>query len=136
MGQPKVSEVASGVYAVRLGRGAVAANVYLVRCGPSWTLIDAGWFGSEKPITAAAEAVFGPGARPASMILTHLHPDHTGAIRPLGNQWGQRAHVHPAELPLAAGYLPEYAIPLDRWLVPLISGCHGRPRRGSPPGRT
>ena len=29
VGQPKVSEVASGVYAVRLGPGAAASNVYL-----------------------------------------------------------------------------------------------------------
>jgi deazaflavin-dependent oxidoreductase (nitroreductase family) len=28
--------------------------------------------------------------------------------------------VHPDELPLAAGYQPAYAIPLDRWLMPMI----------------
>jgi glyoxylase-like metal-dependent hydrolase (beta-lactamase superfamily II) len=83
-------------------------------------LIDAGWIGSEKRIKVAADAVFGPDAWPASMILTHLHPDHSGATRPLAELWEQRAYVHPAELPLAVGFLPEYAIPLDRWLVPLI----------------
>src|SRR4029450_504406 len=86
----------------------------------SCTLVDAGWYGSEKKILATAESVFGPGARPASMVLTHLHPDHSGATRRLVEHWGQPAYVHPDELPLAAGYQSAYAIPLDRWLVPLI----------------
>jgi hypothetical protein len=42
MGILKVAEVASGVYAVTLGRGAVSTNVYLVRSGLSWVLVDAG----------------------------------------------------------------------------------------------
>ena len=120
MGNLKVSELATGVYAVTLGRGAVSTNVYLVRSGLSWSLVDAGWSGSEQTIKAAAESVFGPGARPASMLLTHLHPDHSGSIRRLAEDWGQAAYVHPDELPLASGYLPEYAIPLDRWVVPII----------------
>lgn len=80
--------MARGVYAVTLGRGGLATNVYLVRCGSSWTLIDVGWLGSEKHIQDAAEAVFGRAPRPASMILTHLHPDHSGAARRLAEHWG------------------------------------------------
>ena len=121
MAKPRVSEVASGVYAVVMGRGALSSNVYLIRFGPSWTLVDAGWSGNdERTIAAAAESVFGSGTRPASMVLTHLHPDHSGATGRLAERWGQVAYVHPDELPLAAGYRPEYAIPLDRWLMPLI----------------
>jgi glyoxylase-like metal-dependent hydrolase (beta-lactamase superfamily II) len=119
--------VASDVHAVVLGRGAFSSNVYLIRSGSSWTLVDAGWSGNdEKTIAAVAESVFGPGARPASMVLTHLHPDHSGATRRLVERWGQPAYVHPDELPLAAGYRPEYAIPLDRWLVPLIRWLPGK----------
>jgi glyoxylase-like metal-dependent hydrolase (beta-lactamase superfamily II) len=65
MPKPRVSEVVRDVYAVTIGRGAVSTNVYLIRSGSSWTLVDAGWFGSEKKITAAAASVFGSGARPA-----------------------------------------------------------------------
>jgi len=115
MGNLKVSEVASGV-----ARGAVSTNVYLVRSGLSWALVDAGWSGSEQTIQAAAESVFGPGARPASMLLTHLHPDHSGSIRRLAEYWGQAAYVHPDELPLASGCFAEYAMPLDRWVVAII----------------
>lgn len=120
MAKPRVSEVVSDVYLVSIGRGAFSTNVYLIRSESSWTLVDAGWYGSEKKILATAESVFGPGARPASMVLTHLHPDHSGATRRLVEHWGQPAYVHPDELPLAAGYQSAYAIPLDRWLVPLI----------------
>jgi deazaflavin-dependent oxidoreductase (nitroreductase family) len=38
----------------------------------------------------------------------------------LAQRWGQQAYLHPDELPLAAGYQAAYAIPLDRWLMPLI----------------
>lgn len=54
------------------------------------------------------------------MLLTHLHPDHSGSIWRLAKYWGQAAYVHPDELPLAAGYLPEYPIHLDRCVVPII----------------
>jgi glyoxylase-like metal-dependent hydrolase (beta-lactamase superfamily II) len=120
MAKPRVSEVVRGVYALTIGRGALSTNVYLIRSGSFWTLVDAGWFGSEKKIRAAAESVFGPETRPTSMVLTHLHPDHSGATAALAERWGQPAYVHPDELPLAAGYQPTYAIPLDRWLIPVI----------------
>lgn len=120
MAKPRVSEVVRDVYVVTIGFGALSTNVYLIRSESSWTLVDAGWFGSEKKITSAAESVFGPGARPASMVLTHLHPDHSGATARLVERWVQPVYVHPDELPLAAGYRPAYAIPLDWWLVPLI----------------
>jgi deazaflavin-dependent oxidoreductase (nitroreductase family) len=120
MARIRVSEVVRDVYLVTIGRGVLSTNVYLIRSGSSWTLVDAGWFGSAKEIRAAAESVFGPEARPASMVLTHLHPDHSGAVATLAEGWGEPAYVHPDELPLAAGYQQAYAIPLDRWLMPVI----------------
>ena len=128
MAIPRVSKILSDVYVVAAGRGALSSNVYLIRSDASWTLVDAGWSGSEERIVAAAEAVFGPGVPLASMVLTHLHPDHSGATRQLAERWGQLAYVHPDELPLAAGYRPEYALPLDRWLVPLIGKLPSRTR--------
>ena len=120
MAKPRVLEVVRDVYAVTIGRGALTTNIYMIRSGSSWTLVDAGWLGSDKKIRAAAESVFGPETRPTSMVLTHLHPDHSGATARLAERWGQPAYVHPDELPLAAGYQQAYAIPLDRWLMPMI----------------
>ena len=44
-GREPVAEVADGVYCVRVGRGVIASNVYLIRSGGSWALIDAAWPG-------------------------------------------------------------------------------------------
>jgi glyoxylase-like metal-dependent hydrolase (beta-lactamase superfamily II) len=116
-------QIAPGVYLVATGRGLTQANVYLVRSGPGWVLIDTSWPHRGELIRAAAESVFGAGARPEAILLTHIHPDHAGSARELARLWDVPIHVHPAELPLASGrYLPQYANPLDRWLVvPLLA---------------
>jgi len=123
-----VAEIADRVYRVGVGRGVLASNVYLIRSGASWALIDAAWSGRGQLITAAAESVFGEGTRPASMLLTHIHPDHSGSARELARCWDLPVWVHPGEMPLAAGrYRPEYQNPLDRWLiVPLLRVLPGR----------
>jgi glyoxylase-like metal-dependent hydrolase (beta-lactamase superfamily II) len=115
-------EIAPGVYRVEAGRGLTGTNVYLVRSGPGWVLIDTAWPGRGRLIKAAAESVFGPGARPEAIVLTHIHPDHSGSALELARMWDLPVYVHPDEMVLAPGrYLPEYANPLDRWLIgPLL----------------
>jgi len=121
-GEPLPEQVAPGVYCLRTGRGITEANLYLIRSGPAWVLIDAVWPNRGQLIKSAAESLFGPGARPAAILLTHIHPDHSGSALELARIWDLPVYVHPSELPLAAGrYLPEYGNPLDRWLVaPLL----------------
>ncbi|MGZ4506448.1 MAG: MBL fold metallo-hydrolase [Blastococcus sp.] len=122
MGTDAPREIADGVRVVVLGAGPLSTNVYFVGPGPSWVLIDAGWPRCRAAIARAAEAAFGPGTRPSAILLTHLHPDHSGSVRDLVAAWGTPVFVHPRELPLAAGYVPEYANPLDRRvLLPLLS---------------
>lgn len=114
----RAREVADGVYCLSVGRGVSASNVYFVQSGSSWTLIDAAWSGRGELIAATADRLFGDGTRPASILLTHIHPDHSGSARTLAARWDLPVYVHPRELPLAAGkYLPEYGSPLDRWLI-------------------
>jgi glyoxylase-like metal-dependent hydrolase (beta-lactamase superfamily II) len=111
-------EVAPGVYCFQTGRGITEANVYLVRSGSAWVLIDAAWPHRGRLIRSAAESLFGAGTRPAAILLTHIHPDHCGSALELARVWDLPIHVHPDELALAPGrYLPEYGNPLDRWLV-------------------
>jgi glyoxylase-like metal-dependent hydrolase (beta-lactamase superfamily II) len=119
---PCPEEIAAGVYQVETGRGFTRANVYLVRSGPGWVLIDTAWPGRGQLIKAAAESVFGAGARPEAIVLTHIHPDHAGSALELARMWDLPVHVHPDEMVLApGGYLPEYGNPLDRWLIaPLL----------------
>ena len=115
---PRPDEIAPGVYWLATGRGLTRANVYLVRSGPAWVLIDTAWPRRGQVIKAAAESLFGPGTRPAAIVLTHIHPDHSGSALELARLWDLPVYVHPDELVLApGGYLPEYGNPLDRWLV-------------------
>lgn len=124
-------EIAPDVYC--LGpKGRSRTNVYFVRSGSSWTLIDAGWAKDGPAIRTAAEAAFGADTRPASILLTHAHPDHSGSALELARAWDCVVYLHPAELPLATGdfaAIKAYAGPLDAWLiVPLMRGM-GRRRR-------
>jgi glyoxylase-like metal-dependent hydrolase (beta-lactamase superfamily II) len=113
-------EIAQGVYWLSLGRGLRASNVYFVRSDSSWSLIDAGWAKDAPAIRRGAESLFGRDTPPSSILLTHDHPDHSGAIRELSKAWDLPVWVHPQELPLALGdvqAIRRYAGPLDRWVI-------------------
>jgi glyoxylase-like metal-dependent hydrolase (beta-lactamase superfamily II) len=109
-------EIAPDVYCVPTGKW--SSNVYLVRSGSSWVLIDAGWPHCGQAIKEAAESLFGADARPAAIQVTHLHPDHTGSACELARMWNVPVYAHPDEMPLTAEeYPPEYAAPIDRWVI-------------------
>ena len=117
-------QIAPGVLWLVVGRGLMRSNVYFVRSGASWALVDAGSAGWAPAIRAAAESRFGEGVPPASILVTHDHPDHAGSARDLARTWDCPVWVHPDELPLAHADLAtvrRYANPLDRWIVlPLL----------------
>lgn len=111
----RAQPVAEGVEVVTLGRGPLATNVYLVTSGEDRVLVDAGWASSVERLAACAEAADGP---PVAILLTHIHPDHSGAAGALARRWHVPVYVHPDEVPMAAGrYLPDRSMPLDRWVV-------------------
>ncbi len=117
-------EIAPGVHWLGVGKGLLRSNVYFVRAGSSWALVDAGSAKCAPVIRAAAESLFGEGSPPASILLTHDHPDHAGAARELAREWHCLVWVHPDEMPLARGDIStvhEFANPLDRWIIlPLL----------------
>jgi len=118
-------EFASGVYCLEAGKGFDRSNVYFVRSGSSWVLIDAASPHFGGVIQRAAETMFGAGARPASILLTHDHPDHAGSARELAHLWRCPVYVHPDELPIATlddmATVDRYGNPIDHWIVlPLL----------------
>lgn len=124
-------EITPGVYCVEIGKGISRSNVYFVRSGPSWVLIDAASANCGRLIRRTAESLFGANTRPASILLTHDHPDHAGSALELARMWDCPVYVHPDELPLVAigdlSTIEKYANPLDRWIIlPLLRAM---PRR-------
>jgi glyoxylase-like metal-dependent hydrolase (beta-lactamase superfamily II) len=72
-----------------------STHVYLVKdAGASWTLIDAGLPGSEAAIAAyLAKHGIAPTAV-TKILLTHLHRDHTGALRALAGLTRAKTYAH------------------------------------------
>jgi glyoxylase-like metal-dependent hydrolase (beta-lactamase superfamily II) len=66
--------------------------------------------------------VFGPGTRPAAILLTHIHPDHDGSAAQLARAWEVPVYVHPDELPMAGpDYPPSYVNPADRRISAVVT---------------
>ena len=117
-------EFAPNVYLLSAGAGPLRANVYFVRSGASWVLVDTGVKGCAPQIGAAAETLFGAGSRPAAILITHSHPDHVGSAAQLARTWGCPVYLHPDELPMVSGDVATFranTFPLDRRLIlPLL----------------
>src|SRR5512143_95493 len=124
-GRGGCGEIASGVYCLEAGKGILRSNVYFVRSGPSWVLVDTGSADCGRQIRETAESLFGPDKPPASILLTHDHSDHAGSALELARMWDCSVYVHPDEMPLATlgdvATLRKYANVLDRWIIlPLL----------------
>ncbi len=74
------------------------------QCGDrQWVLIDSGVNGLAWLIESAAEERFGEGARPAAIILTHGHSDHSGGVEKLADKWDAPIFSHDLERPYLDG---------------------------------
>lgn len=111
--------------------GRTRTNVYFIRTATGWVLVDAGWASDADRIRKAAGAIFGD-RPPLAILLTHVHPDHSGAALSLAAGWGCHVLMHPAELPIAMGdfeAMNAVAGPMDRWVVLPVMRAMGARRR-------
>ena len=84
--------VAPGVWRIK----DVFVNMYLIH-NPSenkWVLVDTGLKTSAKKIRKVANHLFWPESKPAAIILTHAHFDHTGSLRQLADEWDVPIYAH------------------------------------------
>lgn len=99
----KYFQVAQGVWGMKL----FFVNVYIIANRKSfskgWVLVDTGPQGSANKIIAMAESIFGKGARPAAIILTHGHSDHSGSVQALLKHWDVPVYAHELEIPYLTG---------------------------------
>lgn len=89
---PDVARVATGI-----------VNTYLVGHAARWILVDTGFPGFSRRIRRAAAHRFGVGSKPAAIILTHGHFDHSGNVDALARHWDVRVYAHAHELSYLAG---------------------------------
>jgi glyoxylase-like metal-dependent hydrolase (beta-lactamase superfamily II) len=98
--------VAEGIWGERIAM----VNVFGVRSDDgSWTLVDAGLPFSAGRIRRWVGRHF-DGRPPKSIILTHGHFDHVGALRELADEWDVAVYAHPMEFPYLTG-LSKYPPP-------------------------
>ncbi len=71
--------------------------------GNPWVLVDAGFTGYSGQIKKRAEQLFGSGAKPDAIVLTHGHADHTGSLEKLLVEWDVPVYAHRLELPYLQG---------------------------------
>jgi len=99
----KYFQVAQGVWGMKL----FFVNVYIIANRKSlsdgWVLVDTGPKGSAAKIIAMAEAIFGRGAQPNAMVLTHGHSDHSGSVEELLKYWNVPVYAHELEVPYLTG---------------------------------
>lgn len=95
-------EVSDGVCRVRT----LMVNVFIVRTGTSWVLVDAGLRGYHRTITTAAAEYVRSNAAPDAIVLTHGHFDHVGSIEALLEQWDVPVYAHRLERPYLTGESP------------------------------
>lgn len=95
-------QVADDVFLLRI----LIANLYLIREGGSWVLVDAGVRGFADTIRRAAREVIGNDAPPAAVVLTHGHFDHVGSLDALLESWDVPIYAHTLEKPYLTGTSP------------------------------
>jgi glyoxylase-like metal-dependent hydrolase (beta-lactamase superfamily II) len=81
-------------------------NVFLVRTGSTWVLVDTGLQGYSESIRSAARQLMGTDTPPASIVLTHGHFDHVGSLRALLEDWNAPVYSHRLEAPYLTGRSP------------------------------
>ncbi len=93
--------VAPGVW----GMKDVFVNMYMV-LNPfdgNWVLVDAGLKWSAPKIKRMARQLFGEKGKPSSIVLTHGHFDHVGALQKLADEWSVPVFAHYLEIPYLTG---------------------------------
>lgn len=93
-----LDNVAPGI----VGLSILFVNVFGIQGEYGWTLVDAGLYGSAGRIRRWAREHFGE-QPPRSIVLTHAHFDHVGALDGLLEHWKVPVYAHASELPYVLG---------------------------------
>ncbi len=137
--ESKIREVAPGIYQIYLPlpmRPSIV-NVYLVRGGDEWALIDTGMHSEDSIATfkAALAEVGCPLSAVRKLVCTHHHPDHFGTSRTYKELTGAEVYLNPLEVPRvermqSSTPLPEALAFFRSHGVPVLDSSDGHPTPG------
>jgi len=118
----RVDQIAEGVWGKRL----LLVNVFLIREGGKFFLLDAGLPGTRGTIKRWVTRITG-GQRPEAVLLTHGHFDHVGALPGLAAEWDVPVWAHALEQPFLTGASEYPADPtVGRGMMSLLSPLYPR----------
>ena len=78
-------------------------NLYYCGRADGFVIVDAGLQGCAGTMVETAAELFGSGARPQAIIMTHGHFDHIGGFPEIFDTWDVPVFAHPLELPFLTG---------------------------------
>lgn len=101
-------------------------NFVLVGTASHWVSVDAGMPKSSEEVRQVCESVFGKGAQPAAIVLTHGHFDHVGGLVGLLETWQVPVYAHPLEFPFLTGQqaYPEPDVTVEGGMLAKISSIY------------
>jgi glyoxylase-like metal-dependent hydrolase (beta-lactamase superfamily II) len=112
-----IQSILPGLYCIPTGQ----VNAFLLEDENDLVLIDTGNLGSEATILAALAEIQRKPTDIQAILLTHLHPDHTGSLGALKQICRARAWMHPqdaAQIRLGAYRRAYHPAPgLFPWLI-------------------
>src|SRR5947209_5200497 len=95
-----LENIAAGVTGLRI----LFVNVFAITSPlGGWVLVDSGLPLSAGRIRKWVHSQFGENARPLSILQTHGHFDHVGALKELASEWDVPIYAHISELPYLTG---------------------------------
>ena len=121
-----VKTIVPGIHQISLG----FVNVFLLDGNDGVTLIDTGIPGSDRKILAAIEQLGKHIQDVHSIVITHLHADHTGSLFALKDATGAEVYAHAEEAgAIRVGQTMRAVQPAPGWFNALIVGLMMRPRK-------
>lgn len=86
--------------------GLIMGRVYLLQDDDGLTIVDSSLSGAGEKILAQLQAAGHQPTDVKRILLTHVHPDHVGGLKPLHEATGAEIWCHPKEKPVMEGDIP------------------------------
>lgn len=111
---------------VHRGTNEIGGSCIEVASATTRIILDCGWplDGGDESEPPKVPGLFAPGSKPAAVLLSHAHPDHTGFIGKIPAGVPIYATVDTSKIMLVGGcYAPGVKLPADRFRkVPVPNG--------------